>query len=190
MVSRVGRSTIALLLCAIAVLATGCSGGTTRATPEPTGAATTKVYALLADPAWTLKKAVDPPANGPMASIERPPLDWYDEYEHLSGPLTPGVRVIGQSVRISGSATNLARTETLLEAQGFKPQAVAVKGWRAVQLSHPGDATPEAVIVLDRGTSVLVVLSYELTVEELARLASTIKLVDRSTWIAAGGVVQ
>jgi hypothetical protein len=190
MVSRVGRRTIALLLCLIAPLATGCSGRSTGATPVSTSAETTKDYALLDDPAWTLKSAVDPPANGPMASIERPPLDWYDEYEHLSGKPAPGVRVIGQAVRISRHATNLARSQALLAAQGFKSQGVDVKGWRAVQLSNPNDPTPEALILLDRGTSVLMVLSYELTVKELARLASTIKLVDRSDWIGAGGVVQ
>ena len=59
-----------------------------------------------------------------------------------------------------------------------------------MQLSSPGDPTPATIIVLDRGTSVLMVLSYELTIDELARLASTIKLVDRAHWIAAGGVVQ
>lgn len=189
MVSRMGRLTIALLMCSIAALVTSCSTASTGAIPSSTSATTTKTYALLDDPAWTLKEAVDPPSNDPVASIEQPPVDWYDEYEHFSDPLAPGARVIGQSVRISGHATNLARTEALLAAKGFESRAVDVKGWRAVQLRIPGD-TPQAIIVLDRGTSVLTVLSYELTIEELARLASTIKLVDRSHWISAGGVVQ
>jgi hypothetical protein len=189
MVSREGRLTIAVLMCSIAALATGCSKASTGATPSSTRATTTKTYALLVDPAWTLKSAVDPPSNDPVASMEQPPVDWYDEYEHFSGPLAPGTSVIGQSVRISGHATNLARTEALLTAKGFKSRGADAKGWRAVHLRIPGD-TPQAVIVLDRGTSVLMVLSYELTIEELARLASTIKLVDRSHWISAGGVVQ
>ena len=189
MVSRVRRLTIALLMCPIASLATGCSRDSTEATPASTSATTAATYALLEDPAWTLKSAVDPPANDPVALLERPPLDWYDEYEHLSGRTAPGASVIGQSVRISGHATNLARTEALLTPRGFKSRGVDVKGWRAVQLRILGD-TPPAIIVLDRGTSVLMILSYELRIEALARLASTIKLVDRSHWISAGGIVQ
>jgi hypothetical protein len=181
---------IALMLCSIAPSLNGCSTASKRATVSSRDGKTTQMYALLNDPAWTLKRAIDPPANSPFATIEHPPLDWYDEYEHLSGRVAPGVRVIGQEVRISGHATSLAQTEALLAAQGFKSHPVAVEGWRAVQLSNAGDPTPEALIVLDRGTSVLMVLSYELTINELARLASTIKLVDRSEWIRAGGVVQ
>jgi hypothetical protein len=189
LLSKPGRFPIALLLCLIAVWVTGCSGASKGATPPTTSAKTAKAYALLNDPAWKLKRAVDPTADSPTASIERPPIDWYDEYEHLSGRLAPGVAVVGQSVRISGYATNLARTEALLETLGVRFHAVEVTGWRAVRGSIPGD-TPEALIVLDHGDSVIMALSYELTIDDLARLASRIKLVDRAAWIRAGGVVQ
>lgn len=155
-------------------------------TPSTTSAKTGKTYALLDDNAWTLKRAIDPPANSRFATLEHPPLDWYDEYDRS---FEHGSRTEVQAVRLSGHATSLARTETLLKAQGFALHTVAVKGWRAIRVSVPGE-TAESLLVLDHGDSVLMVLSYELTIEDMPRVASEIKLVDRSEWVRAGGVVQ
>jgi hypothetical protein len=174
-----------VLACSIAASVSSCSIAK-GSTPSVTSAKTGKTYALLDDHAWTLKRAIDPPANSPFATLEHPPLDWYDEYERT---VEHGSRTEGQAVRLSGHATSLARTETLLKAQGFELHTVAVKGWRAIRVTVPGETT-EALLVLDHSDSVLMVLSYELTIDDLARVAAKIKLVDRSEWIRAGGVVQ
>ena len=46
-----------------------------------TATATVAGYTLLSSDAWTLVEAHDPLADDPLAGNERPPLDWYAEYD-------------------------------------------------------------------------------------------------------------
>ena len=69
------RSLLAAMAVALAAMV-GCSSNDGAVTTEPTGDAT---YALLRTDEWTLQEAVDPPADDPIATADRPPLAWYAE---------------------------------------------------------------------------------------------------------------
>jgi hypothetical protein len=93
---RVRRLSVPLsvLLVGATLAATACNGDDDdRTQPSPASDAAAAdsvlaptstpsangVYAVLTDDTWTLQEAVDPPADAPFASHERPPLEWHAE---------------------------------------------------------------------------------------------------------------
>lgn len=175
----------AVLLSAIAAttLAGGCSShsGTTSTSKE--GNAAARHYALLADPSWTLQEARDLRPDDPLATAERPPLDWYDEYVLSSANAS-------QLVRISGHESTFDQSRVELEQQGFVFHAVPLDGWRAVgSRGIPGDTPQSAVLLLDNGDSSLLVGSAEVGLDELIALAAKIEPASAAAWVRAGGVI-
>jgi hypothetical protein len=173
------------LVCAVAVAAMlgGCSSEADKTTPSRRGSDAARHYALLVDENWRLQEARDPRADDPLSALERPPLDWYDEYV----PLLPNESAL---VRISGHAVTFDQTLVELERQLFQLHDVTVEGWRAVAGTRPGDTPPEALLVLDNGDSTLQVLSYELSLADLTALAGKIEPASTATWVHAGGVIR
>ena len=145
-----------------------------------------ETYALLDNSAWTLQQAIDPPADSPFALADLPPVDWYDVYDKL---LQRGTTTEEVDLRISGHAACLNDAKALLHKRGFTVEAIEVKGWRAMRSTLP-EKHPARILMLEHDDSVVMALSYALTFDELIQLAQQIKLVDRSEWIRAGGVVQ
>jgi hypothetical protein len=180
-----GTRTLVALFCATAVLlVSGCASGSKAAQPASTRTDAERHYALLADPGWTFKEAIDPRSDDPAAAAERPAVDWYDEYERSTSANE------SQTVRISGHATTFEQSRTELEQQGFDFSAVTVDGWQSVGGVIPEDTPQSKVIVLANGTSSLLVLSYELSLDDLALLAEKVRPADKATWVAAGGVIR
>jgi hypothetical protein len=82
---------LSVLLFGAALAVTACSDDDDLTQPSSSSSSApsdASVYAVMTDDAWTLQEAVDPPADSPIASIERPPLEWYAEYvqSSASGP--------------------------------------------------------------------------------------------------------
>lgn len=140
-------------------------------------------YAVLSDDAWSLQEAVDPPENDPLV-VDRPPLlDWWAEYVWASPEE-------GRMVRLSGHQLPLAEARADLAGLGFALDDVAVDGWTAVGGTSVDDPSGPAIVLLDRGSTSLMLLSYELTVADLAALAGQTRAVDDLGWVSAGGIVR
>jgi hypothetical protein len=167
---------------AIAAMVGGCSSDSDETDPSKPGSDADRHYALLVDENWRLQEARDPRADDPLIAVERPPLDWYDEYV----PLLPNAS--GQ-VRISGHLATFDQTRVELERQLYQFHDVTVEGWRAVAGTRPGDTPAAALLVLDNGDSTLQVLSYELSVADLTALAAKVEAASTATWVDAGGVI-
>ena len=140
------------------------------------------VYAVLTDDTWPLQEAIDPPADAPIASLERPPLEWYSEDVQSSTSQS-------SMVRLSGHRAAFDETRAALEQLGFAFDDVALQHWQAVGGSAPHDHHP-TIIVLANGPTTLMTLSYELGLDQLAPITDTVESGDPANWIAAGGVIQ
>ena len=138
---------------------------------------------MLVDDAWTLQEAVDPPVDDPIASLDRPPLDWYAEYVRSSPTES-------QMVRLSGHRMTFDEARADLEDLGFEFADIEVDGWRSIGGSATADPVGPAVVLLENGSTSLMVLTYELELDDLAEVAGTIEAVDEATWVDAGGVVR
>jgi hypothetical protein len=161
---------------------TGCSESSDAERAAPPARRVSE-YAVLTSDAWTLQEAIDPPPDDPIAGVERPPLEWYSEY----------VRTVGnesQMVRLSGHQARLDETQAELESLGFGFADVAVEGWSAVGGSAPGDPSGPAIILLDGDEATLMLLSYELDLDELVGTATGIEPVSKAAWVDAGGVIR
>lgn len=136
-------------------------------------------YLLLAAEGWELQEAVDPAADDPIATIERPPLLWYAEYEQ-------GAADTPSRVRVSGHDGDLAAVlDALVPGFGFEDRTI---DGRPALVGRGNDPLGPSVVVLEHGTTSVMVLSYELPVEQLADLATRVEEVDEAGWAAAGGV--
>lgn len=136
-------------------------------------------YAVLTDATWTLREAIDPPADSPLVATERPPLTWWAEY--ADGP--------GALVRLSGHAATYSETIAALEVAGFVFDEVPLHRWPGVGGSAIGDPS-SPTIVIDTGGDSVMLLSYERDLGQLTAIADSIELVDLPTWVAHGGVIQ
>lgn len=177
-----------LLLLGATLAGTACGGddrsdGLTRPPLDAGAPSVTTAYAVLTDATWTLQEAIDPPADAPIASHERPPLAWYAEYVQTSANES-------STVRLSGHRATFDETVAALATFGFTFDDIALQRWQAVGGSAPDDPASPTIIVLANGPTTLVMLSYELDLAELTTITDTVEGVDQSGWIAAGGVVQ
>ncbi|MGQ0521773.1 MAG: hypothetical protein ACT4PX_11570 [Actinomycetota bacterium] len=139
-------------------------------------------YALLRDSTWQLQEALDPPDDS-EASIERPVLDWYAEYAKTT-------QSGSQMVRLSGHRATFDVARSELEDIGLVLDEVDVEDWTAVGGTTAETGSRPTAVLLDKGGSSLMLLSYELELDVLARLAGVIVPVDQEGWIDAGGVVR
>jgi hypothetical protein len=149
------------------------SGGS----PEP--------YAVVSDADWLLQEAVDPPQDDALTSTQRPAMDWYSEHVRTL-PIPGGAE--GQMVRLSGHSASIDETGAALV--GWEFDSITVDGWEAVGGTNPSDPTAPAVVLLDNDSTTFMLLSYELTVDEVAAFGGSVEAVDEATWEASGGVIR
>jgi len=147
--------------------------------PEP--------YAVVHVAGWSLQEAVDPPQDDPLTSAERPPMDWYSEYVRTI--LAPG-GTEGQMVRLSAHSASIDDTRAALEEVGFEFDALPIIGWDGVGVTQPEDPGSPALVLLDHGSTTFMLLSYELTLDELTAFAGSVEAVDETTWVASRGVIR
>jgi hypothetical protein len=140
-------------------------------------------YAVLVSDSWRLQEAVEPSEGSPLTSIERPPLAWYAEYVSLSANASA-------MIRLSRHRASLADTVLVLEDVGFVLDQVSLNDWNAVGGSAPADPASPAILLLENGSTTLMMLSYEIDLDGLAPLANEVARVDQSTWIETEGVIE
>lgn len=174
---------LSVLLLGATLAVTACSDDdlTQPSSSSSSAPALESTYAVLTDDAWTLQEAVDPPADAPIASIERPPLEWYAEYVQSSTSESV-------MVRLSGHQATFDDTRSALEDLGFTLDDLSMQHWRGAGGS--ADPASPTIVVLANGSTTLTALSYELDLDRLTAIAETIEGVDQSTWVAAGGDIQ
>jgi hypothetical protein len=145
-------------------------------------------YAIVTNDDWSLQEAVDPPEDDPFASAERPPMDWYAEYVRTL-PVPGGSE--GQMVRLSGHATPISDTRAALTQLGWDFTAIQIEGWDGLGGTNPTDpASPPIVLLEDPGATTLMLLSYELSLDEVAAFAESVEITDEEAWVGAGGVIR
>jgi hypothetical protein len=174
-----------MLVIATALAVTACSDDNiTESSPTTTGYRPSQsAYAVLTDHAWPLQEAIDPPADDPTVSIEVPPMEWYAEYVRSTAAESA-------MIRLSGHSSTFDDARSALEERGFTFDDVSLDGWRAVGGAADADPASPSVILLENGSTTLMVLSYELDLDSLATVADVVEGVDQPTWVAAGGVIQ
>ena len=170
---RLGRLAVQMaaggLVC-LALVACGDDDSASETTVTASGGSPTS-YAILSSEAWSLQEAVDPPEDDPLASTEQPPVDWYSEHVRTV-PAAGGTE--GQMIRLSGHSASINEARTALEGLGWAFDSVAVDGWEGVGGTSPSDPGSPAVVLLDNGSTTFMLLSYELTVDELAELTGSV----------------
>ncbi len=127
-----------------------------------------------------LRSAVDPPADSPLVAVERPPLEWWAEYGSEASV----------AFRLSSHAAGFGDTINALEEIGFVSQAIALERGPAIGGSFEGDTGAPVLVVIENGSSTLLLVSYELDLVELTAVAARVENVDRATWLALGGVIE
>lgn len=164
--------------CLLAIVA-GCTDSSDGATPD--------TYAVVTDDDWELQEAVRPPPDDPIASRARPPMDWYSEHVRTL-PVAGGAE--GQMVRLSGHSMAIGETRAALAHLGFEFEAIPLGRWEGVGGTAPSDPTSPSLVLLGHDSSTFVLLSYELSPDDLALFARSVQAVDEETWVASGGVIR
>ena len=136
---------------------------------------------------WSPQSAIDPAQDDAFASVERPPMDWYSEHVRTV-PVSGGAE--GQMVRLSGHSASINESRAALEAVGWEFDTMPLDGWEGVGGTNPADPASPAVVLLDHGSTTFMLLSYELTVDEVTAFAGSVEGVDETTWEASDGVIQ
>lgn len=135
-------------------------------------------YALADSVGWSVQEAVDP-APGSVASIARPPMEWYIEY--LDGNVLAVV---------AGHAVGLDDARAEMETLMFEFEPVNVPGFaEALEGRSTVEPNGATIVLLDTGNGSISVHSYDATADQLRSLAQTIRPASRDDWIAVGGVI-
>jgi hypothetical protein len=92
--------------------------------------------------------------------------------------------------RLSSHAADFADTISELEQYGYGYDMLMLDRGPAVGGSFANDTGGPVVVVLDNGSSALLLLSYQLDLVELGAVAERVVNVDLPTWLAMGGVVE
>jgi len=186
---RLGRVVVQMtgrgLVCLALVACSDNDSASETATTDSGGSPTS--YAVVGDDAWSLQEAVDPRPNDAEASAERPPMDWYSE--HVRTVPASGGRE-EQMVRLSGHSASMTGSRAALEDVGWEFDSVTTDGWKAVGGTSPSHPASPAVVLLDNGSATFMLLSYDLTVDDLARFAGSVEAVDETTWDASDGAIR
>ena len=173
MLDRIG---FAVILTAAAL--TGCSDD--DATTG--GNAASETYAVQTDDGWQLQEAVDLAADDPIATRQRPPLDWYGEYVRSDHT---------QMVRLSGHDATLSDTQSELEKLGFELRDVTLPGGgKGFAGNHPDDESSPEVLLVQSGERTIMALSYDVSPDVLLGFMASVEGADRDEWVNAGGVIR
>jgi len=152
------------------------------ATPSTTSASH---FMVLQDGGWTLRQAVKPAGvTGAQAGIE-PSLDWWSEYERAVA--ADGGAIEASGVRISGH--RLALQDHGGELPGFQGSDGEIDG-RPARIGTGPDGPPAVITMAVEDDYTVMVLSYELSVDELTEVAEQLEIVSESDWLAAGGEIR
>lgn len=92
-------------------------------------------------------------------------------------------------VRVSGHSVSLDTARVELEGYGFALVDVAVEGWQAIGVSATTDPSAPAIVVVGDEAMAFELLSYEVELDDLVRLAGQLSRVDAAMWVGAGGVI-
>lgn len=144
--------------------------------------ATSDTYAVQTDGGWQVQEAVDLAADDPLATRQRPPLDWYGEYVRSDHT---------EMVRLSGHGASLGDTRSELELLGFEFSDVTVPGRRdGVAGNNPGDGSSPEVLLVSSGERTLMALSYDVPRDVLLDFMGSVEGAERDEWVDAGGVIR
>lgn len=170
------RVAVAVALSAVALV--GCSGD-----DDANGlGATSDTYALQTDDGWQTQEAVDLAADDPLATRQRPPLDWYGEYVRSD---------YTEMVRLSGHDTGLSDARSELEQLGFQFSDVIVPGWEeGAAGNHPADESSPEILLVASGERTLMALSYDVLPTVLLDFMGSVEAADLDEWVDAGGVIR
>lgn len=139
-------------------------------------------YAVQTDDDWQVQQAVDLAADDPLATMERPALDWYGEYVRSDH---------AELVRLSAHDVGLSDARSDYEQLGFELSDVTVPGWGdGAAGNHPADASGPEVLLVPSGERTLVALSYDVPSGVLLEFMASVEGADRDEWVAAGGVIR
>lgn len=153
------------------------SAGVTTTSAGPADA----VYLARPDDEWNLKEAYNPlPENTLTRSVE-PSLDWYAEYE--APPANSPRRV-----RLSGHSGDMDQVAAELKGFTLEPAMVGSYDGMAGVSSDP--IGPSVLVFGVRANYSVLVLSYELPVEDLLEWSDDLKMATESEWTATGGRVD
>lgn len=176
------RSTLVSLL-VVAVAVAACNGDAALPSGSRGDAIDRRPYAVLVADAWPLQEAVDLADDSPFNAVERPPLEWFAEY-------VAGSPNGSSMIRLSGHLATFADTRSALQELGFTFGEIPLQHWNGVGGSAPADPASPTIIVLDNASTTLMLLSYELELDQLTTIADKVEGVDQSAWITMGGVIQ
>lgn len=166
------------VVCLLTIVA-ACTDSSEEAMPDG--------YAVVTDDDWELQEAVRPAPDDPIASSAQPPMDWYSEHVRTL-PVAGGAE--GQMVRLSGHSMPIGEPRAAFARLGFEFEEISLDGWEGVGGTAPSDPTGPSVVLLGRDSLTLVLLSYELSPDDLALFAGSVEAVDEETWVASGGVIR
>ena len=175
------------MVLALAGALIGCAGDDDAGAPVPsstgaagvTGQETDVPYALASVPGWDTGEHLDPDASAVPALPGDPGLDWYSSYERTVGD---GGITTTASVRVSGHALALDALVSVLPGRVFEPGSVG--GFEA-RLGPPlADPEPPIVLLAIDDAHTVMVLSYELALDELAAWAEALRVVSDEEWAA------
>lgn len=170
------RLAFALTLGAAALA--GCSGDDAA---SEVNAASSR-YAVQTDDGWQVQEAVDLADDDPLATRQRPPLDWYAEYVRSD---------YTEMVRLSGHDARLSDTRSELEQLGFQFSDVTVPGWEdGVAAEHPADESSPEILLVSSGERTLMALSYDLPPDLLLDFMGSVERAGQDEWVAVGGVIR
>ncbi len=94
-------------------------------------------------------------------------------------------------VRLSGHDATVAESRAALEAVDFSFEQVDVAGFDlALSGRSEVDGSGPSVLLLSGGPGTLILLSYEVGIEELAVFAGTVEAANEDEWRASGGVTR
>ena len=179
--TRMLRLRQAIRVCVVAGVLASCSSAAPPTAPTAGEASPLQsLYFVTGAPGWpAAKEAYKPRPDDPITSRSEPTLDWYAEHERFRDPSH------SQAVRLSGHHVPIAQLESSLT--GLKLRSRPVRGVQARAGSAPGG--PQIVLLPVSPRYTVMVLSYELNIEELIEWTKALRAVDEAGWLAAGGVI-
>ena len=94
-------------------------------------------------------------------------------------------------VRLSGHAATVAQSRAALEAVNFSFEEADVAGFDSALAGRSAlDESGPALLLFPGGPGTLILLSYEVGIEELVAFARTFEAANEDEWRASGGVTR
>ncbi len=158
----------------------GAAGASSTAVAAgPSGVEPDVPYAEADVDGWLVAEHIDPDAGAAPSLPGDPAMDWYSSYERS---VTTGDVTSVSTVRVSGHALAMTALAEQLPGRTFEPASV---GRFEALAGVPPAATEPAIALLDvDGRSAVMVLSYELSLDELLAWSEHVRLVSDEEWSA------